>query len=76
MRFGSTIALSALLLVPAAARGQEPPAAKYVAQSIREVTIDVEGKRTDRAGARRSGRDSCRQPVGDERRPRDHRPLP
>ena len=46
MRFGSTIALSALLLVPAAARGQEPPAAKYVAQSIREVTIDVEGKRT------------------------------
>ena len=46
MRFGSTIALSILLLVPAAVRGQEPPAAKYVGRAIRDVTIDVEGKRT------------------------------
>ncbi len=49
MRFPVTRVLIALLVSAAAARAQEPAAAKYVGRPISEVTIAVEGKPTTEA---------------------------
>ncbi len=49
MRFPVTRVLIALLVSAAAARAQEPAAAKYVGRPISDVTIAVEGKPTTEA---------------------------
>ena len=50
MRPRPALILSVALLLPALALAQEVPAAKYVGQPIREVTLFIEGQRTTEPG--------------------------